>query len=93
MPFTFNNVPALSSLLVNLNNLNWLLLNSYHSKLNTVFISFNPTNPDTTFTNYLHIQAIGQSLYTYGAILFIILSVILLLAMVAPIFISSKKQK
>jgi len=92
IPFTFNNVPALSYILENLNNLNWLLLNSYHSTLNDIFLTNNSINVDTTFTNYLQIQAIGQNLYTYGAILFIILSIILLLAMVAPIFISRKND-
>lgn len=92
IPFTFNNVSALSYILENLNNLNWLLLNSYHSTLNKILITYNSINVDTTFTNYLQIQAIGQNLYTYGAILFIILSIILLLAMVAPIFISRKNE-
>jgi NADH-ubiquinone oxidoreductase chain 6 len=91
MPFTFNNVPALSYLLENLNKLNWLILNSYYSAINSIFITYNPINVDINFTNFLHIQAIGQNLYTYGAILFIILSAILLLAMVAPIFISKKR--
>jgi NADH-ubiquinone oxidoreductase chain 6 len=88
VPFTFNNVSALSSFLELLTNLNSLLLNYDTSSLNTVFNTFNPTIADTTITNFLQIESIGHSLYTYGAILLIILSVILLLAMVAPIFIS-----
>jgi NADH-ubiquinone oxidoreductase chain 6 len=92
LPFTFNNVSALSSLLEVLTNLNGLLLNISGNEtynLNNVFNAFNPATQDQTFTNFLQIEAIGHGLYTYGAILLIISSVILLLAMVAPIFIST----
>jgi NADH-ubiquinone oxidoreductase chain 6 len=88
MPFTFNNVSGITILLETLTSLNELLLNSNTYSLNTVFSAFNPNIADTTITNFLHIEAIGLSLYTYGAILLIILSIILLLAMVAPILIS-----
>jgi NADH-ubiquinone oxidoreductase chain 6 len=54
-----------------------------------VFNTSLPVNIDTTFTNFLQIEAIGQGIYTYAAILLIISSVILLLAMIAPIFIST----
>lgn len=53
-----------------------------------VFSTINPITADTNFSNFLHIQAIGQGIYTYGAFWLILTSVILLLAMVAPIFIS-----
>jgi NADH-ubiquinone oxidoreductase chain 6 len=88
MPFTFNNVSGITLLLETLTNLNELLLNSNTYSLNTVLNTFNPNIADTTITNFLHIEAIGLGLYTYGAILLIILSIILLLAMVAPILIS-----
>ena|SRR6202046_1419191 len=88
IPFTFNNVDALSSLLDLLTNLNSLLLNSNISSINTVFTTFNPNIPDTNFTNFLQIEAIGQTLYTTEGIFLIILSIILLLAMIAPILIS-----
>jgi NADH-ubiquinone oxidoreductase chain 6 len=88
MPFTFNNVSGITVLLETLTSLNELLLNSNTYSLNTVFSAFNPNIADTTITNFLHIEAIGLGLYTYGAILLIILSIILLLAMVAPILIS-----
>jgi NADH-ubiquinone oxidoreductase chain 6 len=88
MPFTFNNVSGITVLLETLTSLNELLLNSKTYSLNTVFSAFNPNIADTTITNFLHIEAIGLGLYTYGAILLIILSIILLLAMVAPILIS-----
>jgi NADH-ubiquinone oxidoreductase chain 6 len=89
LPFTFNNVSALSSLLETLTNLNSLLLNSEIYSISTVFNTFNPINADTTIIKFLQVEAIGQGLYTYGAILLIISSVILLLAMIAPIFIST----
>jgi NADH-ubiquinone oxidoreductase chain 6 len=92
MPFTFNNVSALSSLLEILTNFNNLLLNSDTSSFINVLNTFNPNIADTTITNFLHIEAIGHGLYTYGASLLIICSLILLLAMTAPIFISRKSN-
>ena len=88
LPFTFNNVNALSNLLDMLTNLNSYLLNSNIYSIDNVFNTFNPINIDQTFTNFLQIEAIGQALYTYEAVLLIISSIILLLAMIAPIFIS-----
>ena len=54
--------------------------------------AFNPVLADTALTPFLQIEAIGQGLYTYGASWFIIISIILLLAMIAPIFISKTKK-
>ena len=93
MPFTFNNISALSSLLDLLTNLNGLFLNTDISSINTVFTTFNPNIADTTFINFLQIEAIGQSLYTTEGIFLIILSIILLLAMIAPILISRNTKK
>jgi NADH-ubiquinone oxidoreductase chain 6 len=90
IPFTINNISALSSLLKLLTNFNNLLLNSDTSSFVNVLNTFNPNMADTTITNFLHIEAIGHGLYTYGASLLIICSVILLLALTAPIFISRK---
>lgn len=92
IPFSFNDVSLLSSLLNLITNLNGLFLNSDISTANIVYNTFNPVLADTTFTNFLQVQAIGQSLYTFGAFWLIITSVILLLAMVAPIFISKKSN-
>src|ERR1700722_5429109 len=66
------------------NNISFI---SYFTDMHT---TYNPVIADTAFTNFLQIEAIGQGLYTYGAIWLIICSVILLLSMVAPIFISKK---
>ena len=88
MPFSFNNVSIISILLDFLTNLNGILLKPEILNLSSVNTTYNPAIADTAFTNFLQIQGIGQGLYTYGAILLILCSVILLLAMVAPIFIS-----
>ena len=90
LPFSFNDVSILKNILNLLTNLNILFLNSDISADNLVYNAFNPIMADTTFTNFLQVQAIGQSLYTIGAFWLIITSLILLLAMVAPIFISRK---
>lgn len=86
IPFSFNNVSAISALLDLLTNLNGLILNSEIYTVDYVNTAFSPVIADTTFTNFLQIEAIGQGLYTYGASWLIITSVVLLLAMVSPIF-------
>ena len=94
IPFSFNNVSLLSSFLNIITNLNGLFLNTATGAISAadlVFATINPVTVDTTFVNFLQVQAIGQSLYTLGAIWLIITSIILLLAMVAPIFISRNK--
>lgn len=93
MPFTLNNISSLSSLLDILTSLNGLFLNSDISTINNIFITFNPNIADTIFTNFLQIEAIGQTLYTIEGIFLIILSIILLLAMIAPILISRHSKK
>jgi NADH-ubiquinone oxidoreductase chain 6 len=93
LPFTFNNISALSYLLKILTNINSLLLNIEIYSLSTIFNNFNTINVDITFIEFLQIESIGQYIYTYGAILLIISSVILLLAMIAPIFISKSIQQ
>ena len=104
IPFRVNDVSFISSLLSLITNFNGLLLNFDISSsvplanpgavgegvANVVYNTVNPILADTTFTGFLQVQAIGQSLYTFGAYWLIITSVILLLAMVAPIFISKK---
>ena len=91
MPFSLNNVSAISALLDIFTNLNKFLLSSgvdTLSNLAYVNTTYNPITPDIQFTQFLQIEAIGQGIYTYGAIWLLICSIILLLAMVAPIFIS-----
>lgn len=86
LPITFNNVSIISALLDFLTKLNGFLVYSDHASL--VNKAFNPNLADTFFIDFIQIQAIGQNLYTYGAIWLLLCSVILLLAMLAPIFIS-----
>jgi NADH-ubiquinone oxidoreductase chain 6 len=90
LPFTFNNISILSYLLNILTNLNSLLLNSNNYYNSIIYTTYNPVIADITIINFNQIEAIGQGLYTYGAIWLLICSVILLLSMVAPIFISKK---
>jgi NADH-ubiquinone oxidoreductase chain 6 len=49
-------------------------------------------NADVLITTFEQIEILGHNLYTYGAVLLIILSVILLLAMFAIIIISKSKS-
>ena len=91
MPFSLNNVSSISALLDIFTNLNKFLLSSgvdTLSNLAYVNTTYNPITPDIQFTQFLQIEAIGHGIYTYGAIWLLICSIILLLAMVAPIFIS-----
>ena len=100
MPFSLNNISAISALFNILTNFNTFVLSSSPfagvgdvstccaaSSVNTL-LALDPNIADSTFTNFLQIQAIGQGLYTYGALWLIISSIILLLSMIAPIFIS-----
>jgi NADH-ubiquinone oxidoreductase chain 6 len=90
LPFTINNVGSINTLLDIITSLNGLLFNNDLSNLNSVHYSYSIL-ADTSFVNFLQVQAIGQGIYTYSAILLITASVILLLSMVAPIFISRIK--
>ena len=90
LPFSFNNVSSLSTIFNFITSFNGLLLDFDISSINLLNTVFNPAIADTTFTNFLQIEAIGHGLYTYGAFWLIITSVILLLAMIAPIFISRR---
>jgi len=96
LPFSFQNISAFSLPLDILNSLNQLLLTApqqsgnitlYGNVVNT---SFQPGIADMSFTNFLQIEMLGQGLYTYGAVWLILSSVILLLAMIAPIILSRR---
>nr|QBL02057.1 NADH dehydrogenase subunit 6 [Phlebopus portentosus] len=89
VPFTIKDVSILTSLM----EISHLLFNPYYIPLNVDY-DFNNTNfnADTAISNFLQIQVIGHGLYTYGAALLILCSLILLLAMVAPIFISKRSK-
>jgi NADH-ubiquinone oxidoreductase chain 6 len=93
VPFTFNNVNFLDALLSVFTQFNQLLFSSDLSSLSVVYTAYSPVIADTAFTSFLQIESLGQGLYTFGAILLILTSVILLLSMVAPIFISKPSSK
>lgn len=65
-------------------------INTYQTSNTIVETVFNPNIFDQSIINFTQIQSIGQGLYTYGAFWLILCSIILLLAMVSPIFISKK---
>jgi NADH-ubiquinone oxidoreductase chain 6 len=89
-PFSIHNVISLPQVgLEILTLLNKFLLNIDSSNI-LIHTSSNSINIDSYFTNFLHIEMLGQGLYSYGAIWLILSSIILLLAMVAPIILSTK---
>jgi NADH-ubiquinone oxidoreductase chain 6 len=91
LPFNFNNIPALSVLLNKITFLNSFFSNSNLIDINLINSvlsnSFFSSISDEIITEFQQIEALGHGLYTYEAILLIILSVILLLAMFATIII------
>ena len=92
MPFSFNNVSIVSHMQNILHYLNVLLISSETTSTSAIYLFQNPTIVDSNFTNFTHVQVLGQYLYSTGGVLLIVTSVILLLAMVASIFITKKAQ-
>nr|YP_009739437.1 NADH dehydrogenase subunit 6 [Tricholoma saponaceum]QIC20281.1 NADH dehydrogenase subunit 6 [Tricholoma saponaceum] len=92
LPFNFNNVPALSILLNNITYLNSILSDSNLISINLINSIVNnslfSSVSDVLIIEFQQIEVLGHGLYTYEAVLLIILSVILLLAMFATIIIS-----
>ena len=88
LPFSLNNVSSVSAILNIINKLNILVLNKDIQLITEINTALDPSIADTNFVNFIQIQAVGQGLYTYGAFWLLLCSMILLLAMVAPIFIS-----
>ena len=88
LPFAFNDVSGLPTLF--LHQINRILLSNNTNIINNSLSTFNPNISDTLFTSYLQIETLGEGLYTYGAPLLISCSMILLLAMIAPILITGK---
>jgi len=94
IPVSVNNVSVLSLPLYLVNYINKLLFgsNSYSFANAEVNLSNNPNISDSIFTNFTQIEALGQGLYTYGAMWLILCSVILLLSMLTPIAIVNTNQ-
>ena len=68
---------------------NTSLTNSINNEVN---IAMNPIKADTFIINFTQIEGLGLNLYTYSAILLLVLSLILLLAMIGPIFLHVKNK-
>jgi NADH-ubiquinone oxidoreductase chain 6 len=97
----FNKITNLNTFLYDL-NYNNIMAAAFQLSLQTVDFFFkllneeslsSAFNADVLITTFEQIEILGHSLYTYGAILLIILSVILLLAMFAIIIISKSNNK
>ena len=83
--FNYNNIMASAS------QLSKQTVEFFFKLLNEESLS-SAFNADVLITTFEQIEILGHSLYTYGAILLIILSVILLLAMFATIIISKSNK-
>ena len=94
LPLNLNNINILSLPIEFLNYLNGLLLlnESTVQPLTIVNSTINPFSADTNFTSFLHIETLGQGIFTYGATWLIVLSFILLLSLVAPIVLSKNNR-
>ena len=102
IPLNLFNIPSLSISFLNNLNLLFLNINSIISELPinsyqlTNFISQSNgwlSQTDLYLINFLQIEVLGLTLYTYSSILLLLLSFILLLAMYATIVISSDNNK
>ena len=95
--FNFNNVPVLSIILDKITFFNGIFSNSYSvikmNLINSIVNNFYyPSYSDSLITIFQQVESLGHNLYTYGAILLITLSIILLLAMFATIIISRSNK-
>ena len=92
----FNNVPVLSFFFNIITLLNDMFQNTYYPiKINLIYSIENnlySSSSDSLITTLQQIEVLGHSLYTYGAILLITLSIILLLSMFATIIISKSNK-
>src|SRR6266403_273889 len=93
LPFSFNNLSGLNLIFDTITNFNLFILNNNKLNfVNNIHTTYQSNFADTTFISFSQIEAVGQLIYTYAAILLIICSIILLLSMIAPIFISLNKK-
>ncbi len=90
--FNINNIDSLLFNETNNSNLYYINYIDIYNFINSSKINNYLFNSDVLFTSFLQIQLLGHSLYTNGAILLIILSFILLLAMFAIIIISTTNE-
>lgn len=92
IPVNYQNVHILNLPLDLLNYLNGLFYGSSTTSIEPVNLAQNPHVADSVFTNFTQIESLGHGLYTYGAVTFLICSMILLLSMLAPISVVHSKS-
>jgi NADH-ubiquinone oxidoreductase chain 6 len=92
-PFSINNLSILNLPLQIFNKLNQIIFESPEISSFFVHTSIHPSLLETKIYNILQIESLGQVLYTHGAIWLIICSIILLLSLAAPIFISRNSKE
>jgi len=99
LPFSFNNIAlpfnfSPSSSLWSYGGVDSNLISNqvFNFSNLTTLIGINRSQSDILLTQFEQIQVLGHNLYTYGAILLIELSIILLLAMLATIIISKNNK-
>jgi len=94
VPVSYKDVSSLSGLLNIFTDLNGFLLNTSSVVVNNNIFDYSyvPSVADTIFTSFSQIQSLGHGLYTYGAVLLIICSIVLLLAMFSTLVISRNKN-
>jgi NADH-ubiquinone oxidoreductase chain 6 len=92
IPVSYQNVNILNLPLDFLNYLNGLFYGSSTTPIDSVNLTQNPYVADSIFTNFTQIEALGYGLYTYGAVIFLVSSMILLLSMLAPISVVHTKS-
>jgi len=102
IPINFNNIPALSLILDKITNINTNISNIiFNSKFYLLYFTLYFLMSykfalfllfDINICDFQQIEGLGLGLYTYGAVLLIILSIILLLAMLATIILSKSKS-
>ena len=89
-------MPVLSALLDKITFSNGLFSNYYILKINLINSivdnTYYSSSSDLLITIFQQIEVLGHNLYTYGAILLITLSIILLLSMFATIIISKSNK-
>jgi NADH-ubiquinone oxidoreductase chain 6 len=86
LPFSFNNI------VLPFNFGEYSLISNQVFNFSDLTTLINRSQSDMLLTQFEQIQVLGHNLYTYGAILLIELSIILLLAMLATIIISKNNK-
>ena len=90
LPFSFNNI-ALPFKFLGMGG-EYSLISNQVFNFSDLTTLINRSQSDMLLTQFEQIQVLGHNLYTYGAILLIELSIILLLAMLATIIISKNNK-